>query len=41
MEEYNALLAAIKDGSVVVDNTVLENDGVAKVEFSNLKVIYE
>ena len=33
--------AAIKDGSVVVDNTVLENDGVAKVEFSNLKVIYE
>ena len=41
VEEYNALLAAIKDGSVVVDNTVLENDGVAKVEFSNLKVIYE
>ena len=41
VEEYNALLASIKDGSVVIDNTVLENDGVAKVEFSNLKVIYE
>ncbi len=41
VEEYNALLASIKDGSVVVDNAVLENDGVAKVEFSNLKVIYE
>ena len=41
VEEYNALLAAIKDGSVVVDNTVLENDGAAKVEYSNLKVIYE
>ena len=41
VEEYNALLAAIKDGSLVVDNTVLENDGVANVEFSNLKVIYE
>jgi len=41
VEEYNALLAAIKDGSLVVDNAVLENDGVAKVEFSNLKVIYE
>ncbi|MGN0753112.1 MAG: BMP family protein [Aristaeellaceae bacterium] len=41
VEEYNALLASIKDGSVVVDNTVLENDGVANVEFSNLKVIYE
>ncbi|MGN0793983.1 MAG: BMP family protein [Aristaeellaceae bacterium] len=41
VEEYNALLSAIKDGSVVVDNAVLENDGVASVEFSNLKVIYE
>ena len=41
VEEYNALLAAIKDGSLVVDNAVLENDGVAGVEFSNLKVIYE
>ena len=41
VEEYNALLAAIKAGTVVVDNTVLENDGAAKVEYSNLKVIYE
>ena len=41
VEAYEALLASIKDGTVVVDNTVLENDGVAKVEFSNLKVIYE
>ena len=35
------LFAAIKAGEVVVDNTVLENDGAAKVEYSNLKVIYE
>ena len=41
VEEYNALLAAIKAGTVVIDNTVLENDGAAKVEYSNLKVIYE
>ena len=41
VEAYEALLASIKDGTLVVDNTVLENDGVAKVEFSNLKVIYE
>ena len=41
VEEYNALLAAIKDGTVAIDNTVLENDGAAKVEYTNLKVIYE
>ena len=41
VEEYNALLAAIKAGTVVVDNTVLENDAVANVAFSNLKLIYE
>jgi basic membrane protein A len=41
VEEYNALLAAIKDGSVVVDNTVYENDAVTSVAFSNLKLIYE
>ena len=41
VEEYNTLLAAIKAGTVVVDNSVLENDGAAKVEYSNLKVIYE
>ncbi|MBQ8201885.1 MAG: BMP family ABC transporter substrate-binding protein [Clostridia bacterium] len=41
VDEYNALLAAIKDGTVTIDSTVLENDGVVNVEFSNLKVIYE
>ena len=41
VEEYNALLAAIKDGSKVVDNTVYENDAVTTVAFSNLKLIYE
>ena len=41
VDEYNALLASIKDGTLTVDNTVLADDGVAKVEFSNLKVIYE
>ena len=41
VEEYNTLLAAIKAGTVVVDNAVLENDGAALVEYSNLKVIYE
>ena len=40
-EEFDDLLAAIKAGTVVVDNAVLENDGAALVEYSNLKVIYE
>ena len=39
--EYEAQLAAIKDGSLVVDNTVLENDGVVNAGLENLTIIYE
>ena len=41
VEEYEALLAAIKDGSVVIDNTVLEADGVANAGLENVTIIYE
>ena len=37
--EYEALLAGIKDGSVEIDNTVLENGDVAR-EYSNVVVNY-
>ena len=41
IEEYEAQLAAIVDGSLVIDNTVYENDAITGVEFENLTVIYE
>ena len=41
VEEYNAVLAQIKDGTLVIDNTVYENDAITGVEFSNLTIIYE
>ncbi len=41
VEEYNALMAALKDGTLVVANDDLQADAITKVEFSNLKVIYE
>ena len=41
VEEYEAQLAAIIDGSLVIDNTVYENDAIAGIEFENLTVIYE
>ena len=41
VEEYEAQLAAIIDGSLVIDNTVYENDAITELEFANLTVIYE
>ena len=41
VEEYEAQLAAIKDGTLVVDNTVLENDGVVNAGLDNVTIIYE
>ena len=42
MEEYEALLASIKDGTVAIDNTVLEADGaVANAGLENVTIIYE
>jgi len=41
VEEYEALKAAIVDGTVVVDAEAAENDPNAKGPFSNATVIYE
>ncbi len=40
VEEYEAQLAAIKDGSLTIDNTVLVNDAVANQDYSNVTVNY-
>jgi len=39
--EYETMLAAMKDGTLVVDNTVLENDGVVNAGLENVTIIYE
>ena len=39
--EYEALLASIVDGSLVIDNTVLEADAITGAGLANLTVIYE
>ena len=41
VEEYEAQLAAIKAGELVVDNAVLENDGVVNAGLENITIIYE
>jgi len=41
VEEYEAQLAAIKDGTLVIDNAVLENDGVVNAGLENITIIYE
>lgn len=41
VEEYEALLAAIKDGSLEIDNTTLEADGIVNAGLENVNVIYE
>ena len=41
VEEYNALMNAMKDGTLVVDNTDYQADTITGVEFSNLTIIYE
>ena len=39
--EYEALLASIVDGTLVVDNTVLEADAITGADLANLTIIYE
>ena len=39
--EYETMLAAIKDGSLVIDNAVLENDAVVNAGLENITIIYE
>ena len=39
--EYEALLASITDGSLVVDNTALEADAITGADLANLTIIYE
>lgn len=41
VDDYNALLASIKDGTTAIDNTVLENDGVVNAGLENVTIIYE
>ena len=41
VDEYTALLAAIKDGTVVIDGTVLEADAVVNAGLENVNIIYE
>jgi len=41
VEEYEAQLAAIKDGTLVIDNAVLENDAVVNAGLENVTIIYE
>jgi len=41
IEQYEAMLAAMADGTLVVDNTVYENDGVCGLDLPNLTIIYE
>ena len=41
IEQYNAMLAAMKDGTLVVDATDLQTDGITTISFSNTTVIYE
>jgi len=40
VEEYQALLAKIVDGSLVVDNTLYAGDSITGVNFSNVNVHY-
>ena len=41
VEEYEALLASIKDGTVAIDNTALNNDEVVNAGLENVTIIYE
>ncbi len=41
VEQYNEMFAKMADGTMTVDATDYHADGITKVEFSNLKVIYE
>ncbi len=39
--EYETLMAALKDGSLVVDNSDLQADAITGVPFENVTIIYE
>ena len=41
VEEYEALLASIKDGTVVIDNAALADGEVANAGLENVTIIYE
>ena len=41
VEEYEALLASIKDGTVAIDNAALNNDEVVNAGLENVTIIYE
>ena len=41
VDEYNALLASIAQGTLVIDNSVVEADKITTAELSNVNVIYE
>lgn len=41
IEEYEALMASIKDGSLTISGDVLENDAVVNAGLENVTVIYE
>ena len=39
--EYEALLAKIVSGELVIDNTVLEGDAIKNATMANVTIIYE
>lgn len=41
VEEYETLLNALKDGTIVVDGTDLQQDAITTISFENVTVIYE
>jgi len=41
VEQYDALLASMKDGSLVVDPTDYTGDTITTVPFENLTIVYE
>ncbi len=41
VEEYETLLAAIKDDAVAIDDTVLNDDAVVNAGLENINIIYE
>ena len=41
IEEYEALLASIKDGTVTIDSSVLEADAIVNAGLENVEIIYE
>ena len=40
VEEYEAMVEAVKDGSLAIDGSTLLNDEICNVDFSNVKINY-